>query len=100
MSEETELKALITTHSHPELAEIDYEMVCQVWEDGEITLQKGGSLLNQRTLHTIDEGHPDHFVNAALFPHINTSGHGFIYTDRKGALAVRYAILSMVTSHV
>jgi hypothetical protein len=92
---ESELKALITTHSHPELAEIDYEMVYQVWEDGEITLQKGGSLLNQGILHTIDAASSKYSVDVALFPHINKSGHGFIYTNRKGALAVRYEILNM-----
>ena len=31
-------------------------MVYQVWEDGEITLQKGGSLLWQRNLHCIEPG--------------------------------------------
>lgn len=32
------------------------DMVYQVWEDGEITLQKGGDLLWQRTLHCIASG--------------------------------------------
>lgn len=33
-------------------------MVCQVWEDGEITLQKSGELYEQRNLHMIVEGIP------------------------------------------
>ena len=33
-------------------------MVCQIWEDGEVTLQKGGSLFGQRTLHCIQIGLP------------------------------------------
>ena len=31
-------------------------MVYQVWEDGELTLQKGGGLLWQRNLHCIEMG--------------------------------------------
>ena len=36
-------------------AKLDH-MVYQVWEDGEITLQKGGELLWQRNLHCIAMG--------------------------------------------
>ena len=34
------------------------DMVYEVWEDGEITLTKGGDLYGQRNLHMIDFGNP------------------------------------------
>lgn len=47
------LQELINFHSHPEMA-YQTGMVYQVWEDGEITLQKSGDLLWERSLHCID----------------------------------------------
>ena len=32
------------------------DMVYSVWEDGEITLEKGGALFGQRSMHTIAQG--------------------------------------------
>jgi hypothetical protein len=36
----------------------DGSHVAEIWEDGEFTLTKGGSLLGQRSLHCISPGHP------------------------------------------
>ena len=47
-----QLRAFIESKHRPELAE-QPGMVYQVWEDGELTLQKSGELLWQRTLHQI-----------------------------------------------
>lgn len=50
-----ELKAFIASKHKPELALLP-GMVKQVWEDGEITCQKSGDLLWQRTLHSFQPG--------------------------------------------
>jgi hypothetical protein len=47
-----QLRAFIECAHNPELAAKD-GMVYQVWNDGEITLQKGGDLLWARTVHQI-----------------------------------------------
>lgn len=36
----------------------EHGMIYQVWEDGEVTLQKCGPLLWQRNLHMISPGNP------------------------------------------
>ncbi len=46
-----ELRALIEASHDPKLA--DEDMVTMVWNDGEITAQKAGELLWQRTLHQL-----------------------------------------------
>lgn len=87
------MKELIELHSKPELAEED-GMVYQVWEDGEITLQKSGRLLWQRSLHTIHPGDPSKAVSTNLFPkEYHTNGHAFIFTDDEGSQKVRAEIL-------
>lgn len=87
------LQAAIAAANKPALAKVD-GMVYQVWQDGEITLQKSGDLLGQRTLHSIKQG-CDAVVSPDHFPDHNHDGVGFIYTDRDGADAVRAAILVM-----
>ncbi len=51
----TELLAYINSFNLPELANQEGQ-VCQLWEDGEVTLQKSGSLLWMRGLHSIYSG--------------------------------------------
>lgn len=59
-------------------------MVYQVWEDGEVTLQKGGSLLWQRNLHCIAPGSEEHGLpRDALCNKYN--GHSFIYVASSDA---------------
>ncbi len=56
-------------------------MVYQVWQDGEITLQKSGDLLWQRNLHMIAPP-PAHFVSGLKFP--ETSGsNSFAFVGTK-----------------
>ena len=54
------LKDRLLALHHPELIANpeggDAGMVCQVWEDGEVTLTKGGSLWGQRNVHMIEFG--------------------------------------------
>jgi hypothetical protein len=87
---EMDVAELIKLHSKPELAEVE-DMVYQVWEDGEITLQKSGSLLWKRGLHMIEAG-LGCSVDVDLFPNQTSNGHGYIYTDQEGAEAVRAAM--------
>ena len=46
----------VKEYHNPELAKIDGQHVTQLWWDGEITSQKGGSLFNQRNLHSFQPG--------------------------------------------
>ena len=65
-----------------------HDHVCQVYEDGELTMQKGGALLGQRNLHCINEGVPAR-LPPKWFPNV-TSDHGFIwvsYANKDSALA-------------
>lgn len=86
------LQELLMIHHKPELAE-KVGMVYQVWEDGEVTLQKCGPLLWQRNLHIIDIGNKSKAVDPTLFP-CQYNGHGYIFTDETGVKAVRDFILS------
>lgn len=52
---EAEILAEAIRLDDPSVANED-GMACQVWNDGEITLQKSGSLLWQRTLHQMQPG--------------------------------------------
>ena len=88
---DNELRELISANSNPELAK-EFGMVYQVWEDGEITLQKSGDLLWQRNLHSIYLGDTSASIPIEWFPH-TVRNHGYIFTDKLGAEAVRNAIL-------
>lgn len=85
-----DFKALLAQHHNPDLAKADGH-VYQVWEDGEITLQKCGELLWMRNLHCITDALPDRRIAVELFPD-TYNGHGYIFTTRDGAEAVRAAI--------
>ena len=56
-------------------------MVCHIYSDGEVTLQKSGRLYKQRTEHIINYGLNDR-INANLFP-IKTSDNKFGYIITK-----------------
>lgn len=68
------------------------EMLYSVWEDGEVTLEKGGSLFGQRSLHVIVPGDPLAGLPAAM-PVPNSSGtHGRIFV-KDHATALRACAL-------
>lgn len=68
-------------------------MVYQVWEDGEVTLQKGGELLWQRNLHVIYFGDTAKAIHPDRFPCKTQGGkHGYIFTNEAGVKAVRAAM--------
>lgn len=85
-----EFKELIAKHSNDSLAEQD-DMVYQVWEDGEVTLQKSGELLWQRNLHCIEYGATAKAVSTELFPHQHNN-HGYAFVSKEGAIEISTAI--------
>lgn len=65
-------------------------MVYQVWDDGEITLQKGGTLLWNRTLHSMKQaiGKIENYID---WP--NTHGtHGYAFVCKNDAESIRELI--------
>lgn len=74
-------------------------MVCQLWSDGEITLQKGGELLGLRSLHCIQdavlaESSLAHRIILSEMPHKSSNGFGFLYCESTDeASKVRAAML-------
>ncbi len=65
-------------------------MVYSVWEDGEITLEKGGSLFGMRSLHCVYPGMYSQ-IEAKIMPVVNPDGsHGRIYvSSHDEAMAAR-----------
>ena len=63
-------------------------MVWSVWEDGEVTLEKGGDLFGQRNLHVIHWGF-DKSLPKELFP-AQEPHHARVYVENEQeAMAVR-----------
>lgn len=81
---------LIAQYSMDHLADGPDNMVHQVWEDGEITLQKCGDLLWCRSLHSM-KTKLDSAISIERFPH-HRWGHGYIFSTKEGCEAVREAI--------
>ncbi|CAL9988620.1 hypothetical protein VPHD51_0204 [Vibrio phage D51] len=77
-------------------------MVCQLWSDGEITLQKGGDLLGMRTLHCIHqavlpEHHLVHKLLVGEMPHQASNGFGFLYcSSTEEAAKVRNEMIKLI----
>jgi hypothetical protein len=87
------IQELVTKHSHPELADREGGMVSQDWADGEVTSQKCGSLLGQRSLHQIEPGVEGLDIPGIVWPNKNFRDIGFIYTDDAGTKALREAMV-------
>jgi hypothetical protein len=87
------LQDQINVHSKPELAKPEGH-VTQVWYDGEITSQKAGELLWQRSLHSREQG-IDGVEFPVTWPASTSRGKGYIFTDDAGAKAVRKAIVNI-----
>lgn len=89
-----ELRDLILSHHQPELAE-ETGHVRQIWEDGEITMQKSGELLWQRNLHCMLPGEPA-VAQLDVFPAGTNNGkHAYIFTDAHGTRIVRAALFEL-----
>lgn len=77
-----EMRHAIATYHAPD-AKAD-RMVYSVWEDGEITLEKGGELFGLRTLHMIAPGDPAKAWPKELFP-VQNAQHGRIFAASSDA---------------
>lgn len=87
------LQAVITAVNDSSLAQGPDQMVYQCWEDGEVTLQKCGELLWQRTLH-IDQfacipSKPE--ILALDWPHRH-NGHAYVFCTEEGTATLRQAL--------
>lgn len=75
-------------------------MVLSVWEDGEITLEKGGEIFGQRNLHQV---YPP-LTDGAAVPHsfmpVQDGLHARAYVaDEPAALTIRNAIAEWYAAH-
>lgn len=85
--------AVVTAHKPEHQAD---NMVYQVWEDGEITLQKGGSLWGQRTLHTIAFGGGKSIPIESMPKQNYDCSHGYVIVgSNEEAEAVRQLIFGI-----
>lgn len=87
----TTVADLIKQHSDDSLS-LKEGHVYQIWEDGEITIQKSGSLLNQRTLHIVAPAFDGKAAPLSIFPHRNSCKHGWAYVTQEAAYTIRLAI--------
>ena len=70
-------KKQVLLNYHNEKAKDDH-MVYEVWEDGEITLTKGGDLYGMRSLHLIKGGDVSKAWPADCFPVKFKNGHACV----------------------
>lgn len=89
-----ELKMFIASKHNPELA-TKPGMVWQVWEDGELTLQKSGDLLWQRSLHSIQSGIVSNIPTSVMPIQESKHGYAFIENEEVGK-AIREKMLEFI----
>lgn len=80
-------------------AAIENAMVYEVWEDGEVTLTKGGDLYGQRTLHIDAYGDASYALPPNALPMKNTRHSRIVAKDRADAYKARALILGEATSN-
>lgn len=80
MTKDEVIKLIASKHNLE--ASKKHGMVYQVWEDGEITLQKSGDLLWRRTLHCIAYGFTDHNLQPNEMP-VSEKKRGYAFVDSK-----------------
>lgn len=85
------LDALVAALDSPELARREGDHVYQVWQDGEITLQKCGRLLNRRSLHTVAPPMPARHP----MPRGDPRSNSYAYVTEEGALLIRAALATV-----
>lgn len=89
MTTEEKVVALMALHNEEHIKD---DMVYEVWEDGEVTLTKGGDLYGQRTLHCTMLGDPSKALPIELLP--SRYNHGRIVVGtREVAIEARSIIL-------
>lgn len=70
--------------------------VYQVWNDGEVTSQKAGELLWQRSLHSMESGLEGVNITGLVWPHSQQyKNASYIFCTREDALKIRIAMLNL-----
>lgn len=97
-----EIQEMVRKYHNTALAlSSDADHVTQVWSDGEITDQKAGSLLWQRTLRSIEGGFPG--INPdntnILWPEATSMG-GYIFCTREHAQEIRQAMMMAIIKQI
>ncbi len=92
MDEQEIIAAVLAMHKPDAWKDV---MVYSVWEDGEVTLEKGGDLFGCRTKHTVASGDEVCALPVAAMPMKTASGkHGRIFVGtNQEAFAARELIL-------
>lgn len=87
-----EIRELIAIAHRPELTRESHVM--KLWEDGEVTSEKGGPLYGSRTVHKIEYG--TYEISGAgdalpteLFPEVLANQHSYLISDRVGVYSLR-----------
>lgn len=70
-------------------------MVYQVWEDGEITLTKGGDIFGQRNLHMQQYGHPHISLEFHALPYKTEKHSSILCASYDDAIMARNLIFSL-----
>jgi hypothetical protein len=90
--QQADIIAAVNALNCPEAAQ-EYR-VYQVWEDGKLTLQKGGSLLWQRNLHCIQPGVESLALPIDALANKYNGRHSYIFArDHDSAIKARQLIL-------
>ena len=71
------------------------KMIYEVFNDGELSMEKAGILLNRRNLHCLERGHCSYHITPNLFPN-KTNGFGFVYCTKEHAQELH----TMITEHL
>lgn len=90
MKSKAELIEMVKAAHKPELI-VERSMVYQVWEDGEVTLQKAGELFNQRNLHLMRGGSFNSPLSKDDMP-VKERDHGYAVVEREDAVELHNAI--------
>lgn len=98
MATEEIVKGAIALLHNPALAERENCHVYQVWEDGEITMTKCGSLLGQRNLHQVHYPLPGS-VPRDWFP-IQETKHAFAYVTEEDGMQIRSQIAEYLINRI
>lgn len=91
MTQDDKIAAIARYHAPEAKAQ---SMVYSVWEDGEITIEKGGSLFGQRNLHCVAPGHGCKAWDKNLFPMQNVLHGRILVATNKDAEAFRALIFA------
>lgn len=92
MTDQDKRLAIAAAHM-PNAHERENSHVFSVWEDGELTMEKCGSLFGQRNCHTQDYGDASKAWDKNLFPMQNSTHGRCNFDNYDSAVAFRKVIL-------